>query len=340
MCRQVLGDCLDRGIGALRSRTADARHAYPCCQRPREPIDLARLEPYAVIRLAAGHRRHPLHHVQAVQRLAGTLDPAPRRELTRGAKVGGPVGGQEVGVERDDDVRLGEVVLRLDHLAKGEAGAGASVIARQRLPLDPLRLGIGRQHLPKLRRHRRRAHRLGEDAQARALRRRLPLQRGLHRRDERRPGSNLAELDDRLRAIGIVEGQHRRLGEQVGGAEAPGMIRVPFHLRRPSLVTLDEDTGGDAAQGHRAREKQRLAGNLLLGLSDVGDDQLGRLHRAGADPGQRHRGAHQLEERATADRIVPLRGIRRELAVQELLEFGGFRHRLQAAPVLRSAGLL
>ena len=54
------------------------------------------------------------------------------------------------------------------------------------------------------------------------------------------------------------------------------MIRVALDLGRPALVALDQDPGGDAAQRDRGGEEQRLAGNDLLGLADVGDDQLGR----------------------------------------------------------------
>ena len=63
-----------------------------------------------------------------------------------------------------------------------------------------------------------------------------------------------------------------------------------------------------------------------------------RLAGAGADAGQRQRRAHQLQEAAAADRVEPLRGVLRELAMQEFLEFGRLRHRFEAAPVLPAAG--
>ena len=72
-----------------------------------------------------------------------------------------------------------------------------------------------------------------------------------------------------------------------------------------------------------------LPGTIFLGLAHVRDDLLVRLPGAGADAGQRQRGAHQLQEAAAADRIEPLRGVLRELAMEEFLEFGGLGQRLR-----------
>ena len=87
----------------------------------------------------------------------------------------------------------------------------------------------------------------------------------------------LADMPRIRRAIGIVEPEHRGLREDVGGAEAARMFRVAFDLRRPSLVALDQQPGGDAAEGHRGRIEQRLARNDIFGLADIRDDALRRL---------------------------------------------------------------
>ena len=65
-----------------------------------------------------------------------------------------------------------------------------------------------------------------------------------------------------------------------------------------------------------------------------------RLARAGADAGQRQRRAHQLQEAAAADRVEPLRGVLRKLAVQEFLELGRLGDRFEAAPVFAAARAL
>ena len=152
---------------------------------------------------------------------------------------------------------------------------------------------------------------------------------------DRAPRADVAELHDRLRAIRIVKREHRTLREQVGCALARGMIGIAFDLRRPAFVAFDQQARADAAVRHRGREKQRLAGNFFFGLADVRDDQFLRLHRARGDAGQRHRRAHQLQEVAAADRIEPLRGVARELAMQVVLELRRLGDFVEAAPHVR-----
>jgi hypothetical protein len=59
------------------------------------------------------------------------------------------------------------------------------------------------------------------------------------------------------------------------------MIGVAFDLRRTPFVALDEQSRTGAVHWHGGREEERLAGHLLLGLADVGNDLFGRLTRAG-----------------------------------------------------------
>ena len=61
--------------------------------------------------------------------------------------------------------------------------------------------------------------------------------------------SNLAAMGDRLRAIGVVERQHRRLREDVGRAEARRMLRVALDLGRAPFVALDEQADADPPNG-------------------------------------------------------------------------------------------
>src|SRR5688572_21284378 len=112
------------------------------------------------------------------------------------------------------------------------------------------------------------------------------------------------------------------------------MVRVALDLRRASLVALDEQAHTGAGKRHGRRVEERLAGDELFGLPDVGKDLLCRLPGAGRDTGQRQRSAHQLQESAPADRIEPLGGVLRKLPVQELLELGRLGDRLETAPVL------
>ena len=139
----------------------------------------------------------------------------------------------------------------------------------------PLRRREARQQIANLRGERRRADRLGEDAEPGALERLLRGQRGADRAEKRRPRADLAEIGERLRAVGIVEPENRGLREHVGRAEAARMQRVAFDLGRPPFVALDEEPGGDAAERHRGRVEERLAGDELFGLAHVGNDLSG-----------------------------------------------------------------
>ena len=118
------------------------------------------------------------------------------------------------------------------------------------------------------------------------------------------------------------------------------MIGVAFDLRRPAFVALDEEADAGAGKRHRRRVEERLAGHQLFGLPHVGNDLLVRLPRAGADAGQRQRRAHQLQEAAAADRIEPLRGVLRELAMQEFLELGRLGDALRGCASTRGRGCL
>ena len=110
------------------------------------------------------------------------------------------------------------------------------------------------------------------------------------------------------------------------------MERVALDLGWPSLVTFDQQTGGDAAKGHRRRVEQRPARHDLLGLANVGDDLFGGLPRARGHAGQRHRRAHQLEERPARDRVADRFNLGRELVLQPLAKRRIVRELVERAP--------
>src|SRR4029077_19275099 len=117
-----------------------------------------------------------------------------------------------------------------------------------------------------------------------------------------------------LGAIGIVEIEDRRLREDVGGAEAGGVIGVALDLGWPPHVAFDQNRLRVAAKRNRAREEERATRNDVLGLFDVRNDFFGRLLRAGRDARERERRGHELQELAAALRVVPLGGLFRKLA--------------------------
>jgi hypothetical protein len=92
-----------------------------------------------------------------------------------------------------------------------------------------------------------------------------------------------------------------------------------------------------AVHRHGRRKKKRLAGDFFLGLSNVGNDLLVRLARAGADAREREGRPHQLQETAASDGIEPLGGILWKFAVKEFLELGCLGERFETAPVLTAS---
>ena len=337
---QVLGNGRDERVGASRRRAGDARHTERGRHGAREGVDLAGLHGQAVIGAAAGDRGRGFGHVEPAEAIRVGVEAAARGKGARVLHAEGVLGGQEVGVEREHDVGLLEVVDRLDVAAEREPGAGAHVVARGRFPLNPLGVGMLRENLLDLRRERGRVDRLGDDAQTGAARGRLGRQRAAQGRNEAAPRTNLPKLGDRVRAIGVVHREHRGLREQVGAAAAGGMVGIAFDLGRAAFVALDQQARGHASERHRRGVEHRLAGHQIFGLTHVRHDQLVGLHRASRDAGQRQRGAHQLQEVAAADRVVELGRVGGELAVQELLEFRSFRNGFQAAPILWAVGRL
>jgi len=142
--------------------------------------------------------------------------------------------------------------------------------------------------------------------------------------------------NDGLRTVRVVQIEDARLHEHVGTPSVAGCCGLPsilvgglrgfppaWEAHRPPAAWPWQRTEACRAQGYR--------------LTHVGNDGLLRHPRAGAQPGQRQRRAHDLEKIPARGRVRPLRGMTRKFAVQHLLEFGRLRQLFQAAPVLRSA---
>ena len=111
------------------------------------------------------------------------------------------------------------------------------------------------------------------------------------------------------------------------------MFRIALELRRPAHVIFRQQRHADAALRHRRGIEQRPARNDFFRLPDVRDEFFFGLPSAGADAGERQRGAHQLQELSTAGRVVELRGLRRELTLHVLVELLGISQLFEAAPI-------
>jgi hypothetical protein len=163
-------------------------------------------------------------------------------------------GGEEVGVQRNNDIGRFEVVLDVDITAKGQLRSGAHVIAVYGLVLVPLRSGVARQDALNQAGQRGRGHAFGQDAQSGTAALEV-LKPGRQVREKSVPCADLAGAREGLGAVRIVERQDRRLGEHVGGAAAGGMVGIAFHLDRTAFVALDDQSHAVASRLHRGGEK-------------------------------------------------------------------------------------
>jgi hypothetical protein len=341
----------DRRQELRRGRVGERAAGAAGRQRLRRRFDFRGTQREAVIRLRARQGRRALDRVEPVHR-RGRLAPFGRRAravfrvdrraapISEVARVpdAGRAAAEEVGVERHDHVGLVEVIDRVGGLAGGLPRSRPRAVPRHAVPLVPLRLRKRLLDLRDLIGRRGRRHRLRQETDARPPLALLVRQDVLDRRQEVPPAPDVAAVEDGLRPIGVVEGQDRGLGEDVGGPEARRMLWIPFDFGRMTFVAFDQDGGGHASKRNRGREEQRPAGDELFGLADVGDDLLGRLLRARADAGKSQRRAHQLEELPAPLWIVPFGGLLRELPVQVLPELGRIGELPEAAPVQAPVG--
>ena len=205
---EILGDRRDPGrlvAGiAARARDTDGRG-----DRARQGLDVGRTPGQPVIRLRAGQRGRALHRIQPVHRLALFGDAPAVREVA-GVTHHPWTGGQEVGIEREDDVSLVEVVERLGGPAGGLLRAGAGAVTGNRVVLVPLGLRIrlenGRDELGQ----RRRRQRAAQDPQPGAARAFLLGQRVRQSGAEVGPAAELvAEARGLGRGLGRIAQERR-----------------------------------------------------------------------------------------------------------------------------------
>src|SRR5258708_40315082 len=101
-----------------------------------------------MIRGRAGDRRRGLDNVQTIHLAAGTpcflklIQFAAAIKLLHVANMSRPTG-QEIGIERQDDLRLLRTINRVALAAESKLGALARPVASGRSPLMPPRLRVG-----------------------------------------------------------------------------------------------------------------------------------------------------------------------------------------------------
>ena len=200
---EILGDGGNPGGVVTAGRGSRRGDADGGRQLPRETLDVGGAHGQPVVCLCPGERRRALHRIHPAHRPAFVGHAAAVGEVARVADASRS-GAQEVGVEREDDVRLVEVVDRLDRPAHRLARRGAGAVPGDRVVLMPARLWI----LLEDRRHelgkRWRGDRAAEDAKAGASRGLLLGKRGRQVGPEVRPGAELTAIGHCLGSIWVV----------------------------------------------------------------------------------------------------------------------------------------
>ena len=289
-----------------------------------------------MIRLEASHRRHALDDVHAVHRFAGFVAMALGVRGCQRQKSRMRDAAQEIRVERENDVGVFQLVLRVGVAAESRLGGGHRGVAIDRLPLDQFRGWVFGLDLLPLRSQRWRSDGLAEEIDS------LSSAALLHRRRECflevRPLAGLPAQAYLLGAVRIVEIEQGGLGKRVRLALGHGVVGVAIYLDGAECVRLHQHRNCARRKGECRGEVHRLAEDEVLGLLDVGEDRLVGLLGASSKPGQRQRRTHHLEEPAAADRIHPFAGLAGKFALQHLVEGGRLGQLVQVLPEALAAG--
>ena len=249
-------------LGDGRGPTAELRRLEPFGDQRRSPFDAhlggdgqrevgdaARLDRQAVVGRSAGVGVHRFGDVEPVHDAGFRL--ALRGEGPLVGRAPGGAAGEEVGLEREDHVGPVELVDRVEDLAERELGPGPGRVLGDGLVAVPLRLGHRGEEFLELSGEAGGADGLGQEPEPGPLLGPEDLDLVGDGLGEVVKGRELAVVEDGLRAVGVVEVEGRGLGEDVGRAEARGVVGVPLDLGGPPRVALDEQAGGQAADRHR-----------------------------------------------------------------------------------------
>ena len=206
----------------LRKFLQEIAARIPRQQISRDGKDLAGLHAHALIGEGAGDGRRAFGDVQPVHRQLPVLlfreHTSRRHEITRVTNASRQIH-QEIRIQRDDDLRLVEVIDWVDEAilhSERLCQAKLFVVTVDRLVLMPLRIRILLHEGIDLPRERRRGDRAGQQPDSLPAAGFLFFQdRGDHLR-EAIPVADLAAVVHDLRAIRVVQVQHMSLHPDVG----------------------------------------------------------------------------------------------------------------------------
>jgi len=218
---------------------------------------------------------------------------------------------------------------RLEVLTERQAAARSNRVASHRLEAVPLRRGKLLAQPAKLVGQSRRGNRLGEDAQPGSFVGAKPIADAEGDGLEVLPGVDPRVVGHHLRAVRVVEPEHRGLNQGVGRPQAGRMVGVSLDLDRSSHLALDQHTAAEPLDRDRRGEEQRLARNDRLGSLHVGHDRISRLVSTTAQTPKGQRGRHEPEKIAATGLIQQFdrrvgklepRGLRAATVARQLLK--------------------
>jgi hypothetical protein len=272
-------------------------------ERQEVALDVTGGEAQAVVRVGARGREVRLHHVEAAHAVGRLVQLARQGEAARVAQHA-RLRLEEVAVERDDDLRLGEVVDHRDRATEGDAAAFAGVRFADGGVRVEGRLGELRLHRVAEAEEGRADGRLAEEAELRAAVGREGLELVAYGALELLGLGDDALLAvdhaDVAGAVGIVELEDRRLAAKVAGAAAARVLGVAFELGRAVLVHLGDEADHVAALGPGGAVVVGDARGRVLDLLVVRHHLLDGA-AAGLESGDRGGAGAELEDAAAGD---------------------------------------
>src|SRR5688572_11795186 len=152
------------------------------------------------------------------------------------------------------------------------------------------------------------------------------------RRDEIGPRFPRTLQRDRLRAVRIVEAEHRRLHARARRPDRRGMRGVSLDLGGAPFMALDDQAVSAPPERHRRRVVTGDPRDDILGGGDVGNNFFGGTP-APREPRERQRGAQEHHHVAPGDPFGKLGGALRELPLGKGAEFGAILDLCQTSPI-------
>ena len=243
------------------------------------------------------------------------------------------VGQERVCVEGENDGRLIHPEHQIDIASGGRPQARQPVLVADRVVGRPSCLRIAGSEVGYEACERRRGEGLGEDRKAGTTIRDMGLSELCPGRDEIGPGLRFPFQPDGLRAVGIVQAEHRGLDTSARCPEGRGVSRVSLDLRGPPFVTLDDQAVRASAERHRRGVVTGNPGDAVLGSGDIGDDFFDGTPYASREPRERQRSAQEHHHLATSDPFGELRCSLRELTLEKGAGFGSSFELGETSPI-------